>query len=154
MIKVKFFIIIFTILSFSTIYSQSIVTYKNNDLTFGDVFIGYNETIQTTDERAAKFYFYHTKIFMADLLVTFKLPNYLSNGIDKLPISFISNSGAWAYFDRQSGRTNFNPKSPLEIRRAFFYLPIYLWLGGTISTNSSLSPGIYNGSITLTIEFL
>lgn len=100
--------------------SQSIITYRNNDLEFGDIFIGYSETILHTDEGAAKFYFYHTKFFRSDLLVTFKLPSFLSNGNNSVPLKFSSNSGAWSYYDRQTGRVNFNPNSPLEIRRAFF----------------------------------
>ena len=150
-IKVIFVLFIAEVTS---VNAQSIITYKYNDLEFGDVFIGYDETVQNTDERAAQFYFYHTKFFRSDLLVTFKLPKFLSNGNSSASIKFLNDSGAWSFYNRQSGRTNFNPNSPLEIRRAFVYIPIYLWLGGTISTNSGISPGNYNGVITLTIEFL
>ncbi|MBK7107213.1 MAG: hypothetical protein IPH62_18215 [Ignavibacteriae bacterium] len=152
--EAKLYFFYLFVLALSDVNSQSIITYRNNDLEFGDIFIGYSETILHTDEGAAKFYFYHTKFFRSDLLVTFKLPSFLSNGNNSVPLKFSSNSGAWSYYDRQTGRVNFNPNSPLEIRRAFFYLPIYLWLGGSISTNSGVSPGNYIGSITLTIEFL
>ncbi len=146
--------IILLLFCFIEVYSQSIITYKNNDLSFGDVFIGYSEDVLHTDVRAAQFYFYHTKFFRSDLLVSFKLPNNLLNGKDKLPIDFSSSSAAWAFYGRETGRNVFNPKSPLEIRGAFFYFPVYLWLGGKITTNSGLSPGNYNGTISLTIEFL
>ncbi|MBK8947012.1 MAG: hypothetical protein IPM32_17330 [Ignavibacteriae bacterium] len=149
----SYFFILFVIV-FAEVNSQSIVTYKYNDLEFGDIFIGYTETILNSDERAAQFYFYHNKFIRADLLVTFKLPSFLTNGIHTIPIKFASNSGAWSRYNRQSGRTIFNPNSPLEIRNALFYIPIYIWLGGSISSNSGISPGNYNGSITLTIEFL
>ncbi len=148
------FILILIIAEVTSLNAQSIISYKYNDLEFGDVFIGYDETVLNTDEKAAQFYFYHTKFLRADLLVTFKLPKFLTNGKNLVSIKFLNDSGAWSFYNRQSGRTNFNPNSPLEIRRAFLYIPIYLWLGGTISTNSGISPGNYNGVITLTIEFL
>jgi len=137
-----------------TTYSQTIVSYKYNDLSFGDVFIGYSENVEHTDSRAAKFYFYHTKFFRSDILISFNLPRNLTNGKDNLPITFNSNHAAWSYRDRASGRTNFNPNTPYELRRVFFYLPNYIWLGGTINTTPDLSPGNYNGTITLTIEYL
>lgn len=135
-------------------YSQGIVTYKLNDLNFGDVFIGYSENVLHTDDRAAKFYFYHNKFYKANLLVTFKLPKYLTNGFNRIPIKFNSSNAAWARYDRKNGRKSFDPNSPLELRRIFFYFPTYIWLGGSISPNTSLTPGNYNGTITLTIEFL
>ena len=130
------------------------VSYKYNDLSFGDVFIGYSENVDHTDSRAAKFYFYHTKFFRSDILVSFNLPSNLTNGIDNLPIEFGVNNAAWSYRDRTTGRSSFNPNTPYEMRRIFFYFPVYIWLGGTINTNTGLSPGNYNGTITLTIEFL
>jgi hypothetical protein len=135
-------------------FPQSIVSYKYNDLSFGDVFIGYSENVEHTDPRAAKFYFYHTKFFRSDLLITFNLPKNLTNGIDNLPITFNSNNAAWSYRDRTNGRRAFNPNTPFELRRIFFYLPVHLWLGGSINTNSNQSPGNYSGTITLTIEYL
>jgi len=148
-----YFILINSILS-KDLFSQSIVSYKYNDLQFGDVFIGYSEKVEHTDSRAAKFYFYHTKYFRSDILVSFNLPKYLSNGKDNFPISFNSNPAAWSYRDRTSGRRSFNPNTPYELRRIFFYFPIYIWLGGTITTHTDLSPGNYSGTLTLTIEYL
>lgn len=149
----KYFLFFF-IFTGNIAFSQSIVAYKYNDLKFGDVFIGYSENVDHTDERAAKFVFYHTKFFRSDLLITFNLPKVLTNGIDNLPITFNSNHAAWSYLDRTRGRRVFDPNTPYELRRIFFYLPNYLWLGGSISTNSGLSPGNYQGTITLTIEYL
>lgn len=136
------------------LYSQSIVAYKTNDLNFGDVFIGYSENIDHTDPKAAKFYFYHTKFFFADVLITFDLPQNLSNGTDKLPIKFNYSHAAWGSRDATTNRQNFNPNTPIELRRLFFYRSTYIWLGGNIQTHTGLSPGNYNGTIILTIEFL
>jgi hypothetical protein len=130
------------------------VTYKYNDLSFGDVFIGYSENVPHTDSRAAKFYFSHRKFFRSDILVTFNLPPNLTNGIDNLPIIFNADHAAWSYRDRTTGRRTFNPNTPFEMRNIFFYFPVYIWLGGTINTHSGLTPGVYNGTITLTIEYL
>lgn len=152
--RTHIFCIFLLLFSSFDLFSQSITAYKYNDLNFGDVFIGYSENVEETDTRAAKFYFYHTKFFRSDLLVTFNLPQNLTNGIDNLPISFNSTHAAWSYRDRTTGRRNFNPNTPFEMRRIFFYLPVYVWLGGEINANTGLSPGNYNGTITLTIEFL
>ncbi len=150
----QIFVFFFLVLSYSNIFSQSIISYKYNDLSFGDVFIGYSENVEHTDPRAAKFYFYHTKFFLSDILISFHLPKYLTNGIDNLPITFNSNHAAWSYMDRTNGRRSFNPNTPYELRRVFFYFPNYIWLGGKINTTPNLSPGNYNGTITLTIEYL
>ena len=154
MIRTQYFHIILLILLNTSVFSQSIVSYRYNDLSFGDVFIGYSENVENTDSRAAKFYFYHTKFFRSDILISFSLPKYLTNGIDRLPIFFDQNHAAWSMRDRISGRKNFNPNTPHELRRVFFYLPNYIWLGGRIETSSNISPGSYNGTITLTIEYL
>ena len=152
--RTHLYYIIILMCFYSNIFSQKIVSYKYNDISFGDVFIGYSENVEHTDVRAAKFYFYHTKFFRSDILISFNLPSTLTNGIDNFPISFNSNHAAWSYRDRTTGRTNFNPNSPFELRGIFFYLPNYIWLGGSIKSHSGLSPGNYNGTITLTIEYL
>lgn len=154
MIRTQLISLLFLIMLSVSGYSQSIISYKYNDLSFGDVFIGYSRTVEHTDTDAAKFYFYHTKFFRSDILITFNLPKSLSNGKDNLPIKFNSNNAAWSYIDRVNGRRNFDPNTPYELRRIFFYLPNYIWLGGTITTTPDLSPGNYNGTITLTIEYL
>lgn len=149
-----FYCIGFLLLFVSNCYSQSILTNKYNDLEFGDIFIGYSENIDHTDARAAKFSFSHRKFFMSDLLISFNLPQNLTNGIDNLQINFYENHGAWSYRDRTTGRRVFNPNVPVELRNIFFYFPVYIWLGGAIDTHNGLSPGAYSGTITLTIEYL
>lgn len=134
--------------------AQSIVCYKYADLEFGDVFIGYSENVPHDDVRSAKFYLYHTKFFRGDILVSFNLPKSLTNGISNLPISFNSSHASWSYRNNNYGRRNFNPNMPLEIRRLFFYFPIYIWLGGEIDANTNLTPGNYSGTITITVEYL
>ena len=152
--KVHLYCILLLILTKSSILSQSIVSYKYNDLSFGDVFIGYSEKVAHTDARTAKFYFYHTKFYRSDILISFNLPKSLTNGVDNLPISFSQTDAAWSYRDRTNGRRSFNPNTPYELRRIFFYFPNYIWLGGTINSSTGQSPGEYNGTITLTIEYL
>ena len=152
--QIHLYILILIVCTKSMLFSQSIISYKYNDLTFGDVFIGYSEKVAHTDARAAKFYFYHTKFYRSDILISFNLPKSLTNGVDQLPISFSQNDAAWSYRDRTTGRRTFNPNTPYELRRIFFYFPNYIWLGGTINSSTGQSPGEYNGTITLTIEYL
>jgi len=135
------------------IFGQQAVVQKLSDLNFGDVFIGYSATVPDTDPRALKISFYHTSSTREDFYITFTLPNNLTNGIDNIPINF-NNYASWSRTDATTGRTYFNPYSPLRIRRIRPAQVVYLWLGGQITSSSSITPGQYSGNIIITIEVL
>ncbi len=134
--------------------AQSFYVFRHKDLNFGDVFIGYSKNIRHFDNGAAKFSLYHTFRGRREILVTFNLPKTLSNGKAFLPITFNRRNAAWSFRDRKRNRRRFNPNYPLEIRRVRKNKKIFIWLGGKIKTNNNLPPGNYNGTITLTVEFL
>lgn len=146
------FLIIIFLIKTNSVFSQ-VVVQKFSDLNFGDVFIGYSSTVPDTDPNALKISFYHTSTFREDFIVTLSLPSTLTNGIDNLPINF-NNYASWSKIDAITGRTYFNPYSPLRIRKIKTTQKVYLWLGGQITSSSSITPGEYSGTIIITIEVI
>ncbi len=51
-----------------------------------------------------------------------------------------------------TGRTNFNPHSPLYISNVWLLTPIYVWLGGKLNSTGGVPPGAYQGTIIVTVE--
>ncbi len=150
-------LICFNILWFSpeNVMPQSVYAFSMNNLNFGDVFIGYSAEVKHNDENAAKFVFLHTQFFRSrDFLVTLTLPRFLRRGSDRIPVTFKLRHAAWSFRDREYGRRRFNPNSPLYIRNVGFFRPVYIWLGGKITTSSGNIPGIHSGTIILTVEIL
>jgi hypothetical protein len=152
-ISINTILLFILIAFFSNINAQNIYITKLNDLSFGEVFIGYSADIQHTDINAAKFSFYHTRWFRRNVYISFVLPTTLNNGVNQIPITFDQSQAAWSYSDQTSGRTNFDPHSVLKIRRLWFYRNVYLWLGGSIVTTSNLPYGLYSGTIILTVAY-
>ncbi len=153
--KLKNLLIVFILFaSINTGWSQSLYVFRHKDLNFGDVFIGYSKNIRHFDNGAAKFSLYHTFRGRRDVLISFKLPETLSNGKNYLPIKFNRRNAAWSFRDRRRNRRRFNPNFPLEIKRVRKNRAIFIWLGGKIKTNNSLQPGNYKNTIILTVEFL
>lgn len=137
----------------SNIFSQTIFVTKLNDLDFGDVFIGYSKEVQFTDISAAKFSFYHTQFLRRTLYVNFNLPSNLNNGAAQIPITFDQSHSAYSFFDQVNNSTNFNPHSTLVLNNAWFYIPVYVYLGATINTSAGQPFGIYTGTIILTVAY-
>ncbi len=93
--------------------------------------------------------------------IRFTLPTQLPNiqavpGIN-MPISFAANSARWRRTnDNPAGGTIFNPAVGVNNARfggaANPYFFVYL--GGTVTPSATQAPGIYQGSIILTITYL
>jgi len=109
-----FFILL--LIKVETIFSQNIFFQKYRDLDFGDVFIGYSAIVRDTDPTALKISFFHNSPTRENFLITFILPTNLTNGTDNIPINF-SGYASWSKVDAITGRTYFNPYSPLQIRK-------------------------------------
>ncbi|MCP5061019.1 MAG: hypothetical protein GY936_00955 [Ignavibacteriae bacterium] len=135
-------------------FSQTLHVYLMKDLNFGDVFIGYSEDVRYDDEQVAEFIVYHTSSYSRDLLISFNLPNSLTNGTDQLPILFKRRHAAWSY-GRDGTQRRFNPNNPLERRRLIKNSQLFIRLGGEVKAeNNNLSPGRYSDTIILTVEYL
>lgn len=145
--------IIFIISIFNQRLFAQLIIQKINDLNFGDVFIGYSSIVTDLNPNAAKFMLYQSSQPRMDLLVSFTLPSVLTNGVSSIKIDF-SNYASWARSDVQIGRTYVNPYSPFiinNVRRSRYH---YIWLGGEIMSSTNIQPGVYSGTIILTIEVL
>lgn len=151
-IQIVFIVFLFAF-GYSNIQSQSAYLTKINDLQFGDVFMAYSKEVRDTDIGAAKFQYYHTEQRRTNIKLDFTLPTHLKNGINQIPIEFNNTHATWSYNDEISVRTNFDPNSRLRIKKVWGYTPIYIWLGGKITTTTGLTPGIYTGDIIITITY-
>lgn len=137
--------------------SMSFNTLQN--LAFGTVPRGVATTVLRNAAGAAKVQVTGSSNAFAQ--IRFTLPSQLVNiqalpGIT-MPISFAANSAGWNRDnDDPGGGTAFNPA--VGVNNARFGPPPrpYLWvyLGGTVNPAPAQAPGIYQGSIVLTITYL
>ena len=129
------------------------------DLDFAVVTRGVPKTVARNTAAAGKVQV--TGSSNAFVQIRFTLPTQLPNiqalpGIN-MPISFAANSAGWNRdTDSPTGGTAFDPA--VGVNDARFGPPPrpYLWvyLGGTVSPTATQAPGIYQGSIILTITYL
>lgn len=146
-------ILIFISLLISQKLFAQLIIQKLNDLDFGDVFIGYSNTVTDLSPNAAKFMLYQDSQPRMDLLVRFNLPENLTNGSFAVKVNF-SNYASWARADALTGRTYFNPYASTVINNVRRNRYHYIWLGGQVTSSTNILPGVYTGTIILTIEVL
>ena len=137
-----------------TVYSQrNIEIITQNNLNFGDAYMGYTRTINHIDAGAAKFRIRQTVLGNPYVSVTLTLPTSLVNGSYSIPVIFGPTTTAWSNIDLPAGRTNFNPNSPL-ITRLQRNKYLYIWLGGVINVPTNIITGVYSSTITITVTIL
>lgn len=150
--KIIIIICFISLLISQNLFAQLIIQ-KLNDLNFGDVFIGYSTTVTDLSPNAAKFMLYQDSQARMDLLVRFNLPEVLTNGSFAVRVNF-SGYASWARADALTGRTYFNPYSSTVINNVRRNRYHYIWLGGQVTSSTNILPGVYTGTIILTIEVL
>ena len=94
MIKLRY-IFLLLLLSCTPVYSQYITINHLNDLTFGEVFMGYSAEVQQTDPNAEKFSIEHAKKHN-NILVRLTLPTALTSQGYSVPITFDYAHSAWS----------------------------------------------------------
>ena len=140
-------------------FSQTIFISKLSDLVFGDVFIGtVNVDVPYTDARAAKFSFYYEdgagkKEKGGDMNVTFTLPANLVFSGNNLPITFDQTHSAWHDEDVVGAAKNFDPSGGFTTKKAKENEVHYVWLGANIPSTTGYPSGLYEGTITMIVEF-
>lgn len=136
------------------------ITFLNiQDLNFATVTRGVPKTVLRNTAAAGKVRVSGESNAFAQ--ISFTLPTQLPNiqalpGVN-MPISFAANSAGWNRdTDDPGGGTAFNPA--VGVNNARFGPPprpyIYVYLGGTVSPTVTQAPGVYQGSIILTITYL
>jgi len=128
------------------------------NLDFAVVTRGVPKTVPYSDAAAAKVQLGGSSNAFAQ--ITFTLPTQLQNiqalpGIT-MPISFGAGSAAWNRDqDNVGAATAFNPASPTVGRFGPPPRPwLWIYLGGTVNPSPTQAPGIYQGTIILTITYL
>jgi len=136
------------------------ITFLNlQDLNFGTVTRGVPRTIAQNTAAAGKVRVAGTP--NAFTQIRFTLPTQLPNiqalpGIN-MPISFAANAARWRRStDAPTGGRIFNPAVGVNnarfggAARPYFFV----YLGGTVTPSATQAPGIYQGTIILTITYL
>jgi len=144
--------VLITFFSISTL-SQTIFITKLSDINFGEGFGRYNSELIDTDNNVAKFQFYNTRWFKRTLFISLNLPSTLNYSNNSVPINFQQEHASWSYNDQITGRRNFDPHSVLAINNNWFYRKIYLWLGGSVPDTVGRPPGLYQGTVILTVAY-
>jgi hypothetical protein len=92
----------------------------------------------------------------AEIAVDITLPVALTVGPWSMPISFGANAACHRNRDQQAQCTYFDPSTTLitNIRNRNFPDNLrMIWIGGTVTPPAAQFPGVYRGSVTLTVAY-
>jgi len=125
------------------------------DLQFGTVVPGIATSVDPqTSVNAGKFEIRGAQ--RAEIGVDLTLPLALSVGPWSMPISFGANAACHRNRDQQGQCTYFDPSATLitTIRnRAYPDNLRLIWIGGTVTPAAAQFPGVYRGTVTLTVTY-
>lgn len=125
------------------------------DLSFGNVVPGVPTTIDAqTGATAGQFEITGNR--NAEIQVTMTLPTQLSTGFWTMPISFGANSGCWRKLPGQNACNYWDPNTVLIERIRNQNFPnnrFFVWIGGTVSPAAAQNPGVYLGTVRLTVAY-
>jgi len=142
----------------ANVIGQALTVTTLSNLNFGSVPKGVATTVQPTAAGAGAWQIQGSK--NADVSITFVLPALLTNiqalPGSTMPISFAATSARWnRATNNVAGATAFNPVAGTTGKLGPPANPyIYLWMGGTVSPVVTAKPGIYTGTIIVTIAYL
>ena len=146
-----------TILMSATVVTDHMAMSSGRLLSFGAVSRGAANTVQPTDAGAGQWWVGGNAAGWIGM--TFELPAALSNRgrpeADPLPISFGSTAGRWrADTDAPDQGHVFDPSVGATGRFAAGPTPgLSVAIGGTVHAPASVAPGVYRGTITLTLAY-
>lgn len=127
------------------------------DLAFGTVIKGVATTVQPTAAMAGEWQV--TGSANAFVIISFTLPNVLTNiqalPGSTMPITFGSTSARWRRATNDpAGATPFSPAIGTVGRLGPGPNPnMYIWLGGTVTPAATAKPGIYQGTVILSLTY-
>ena len=142
----------------ANVIGQAVTVTTLSNLNFGSVPKGVATTVLPTAAGAGAWQIQGGK--NADVSMAFVLPAVLTNiqalPGSTMPISFGATSARWnRATNNVAGATAFNPIAGTTGRLGPPANPfIYLWIGGTVSPAAATKPGVYTGTIIVTIAYL
>jgi hypothetical protein len=142
----------------ATVIGQALSVTTLSNLNFGSVAKGVATTVQPTAAGAGAWQIQGSK--NADVSITFVLPALLTNiqalPGSTMPVSFGATSARWnRATNNVAGATVFDPIAGTTGKLGPPANPyIYLWIGGTVSPAATAKPGVYTGTIIVTIAYL
>ncbi len=128
-----------------------------NDLNFGTVIKGVATTVLPTDANAGEWQV--TGSGNAFVIISFTLPTVLTNiqalPGSTMPISFSATSARWNRANNNAAAgTAFNPATGAVGRLGPTANPnMYIWIGGTVNPAAAAKPGIYQGTVVLSLIY-
>ena len=128
------------------------------DLNFGTVLRGVATTVQPTAATAGAWQV--TGGANAFAIIAFTLPTQLTNiqaaPGSTMPITFAANSARWRRANNNpAGGNAFNPAVGAVGRLGPPPNPtLYIWIGGTVTPALTAKPGIYRGTIIVSLTYL
>ncbi len=145
----------------ATVVTVGITITTLRDLDFGSVPKGLATTVLPIDANAGEWQVTGDK--NARVSITFTLPTVLNNiqaaPGSTMPIAFSTSAARWVQtVNDPSGATPFDPNVGITARfpnPAAGPIPtIYLWLGGTVNPAAAAKPGIYTGTVIVSLVYL
>jgi hypothetical protein len=127
------------------------------DLNFGTVIKGVSTTVLPTAATAGAWQV--TGSGNAFVIISFTLPTVLTNiqalPGSTMPISFSATSARWNRANNNAATgTAFNPANGTVGRLGPPANPnMYIWLGGTVSPAAAAKPGIYQGTVVVSLVY-
>ena len=125
------------------------------DLRFGTVVPGTPTVINPqTNVNAAQFVVSGAR--NAEVSVTTTLPSALTVGPYSMPIAFGAQGGCYRRMPGQAGCTFWNPAANLTVRIRNQNPPnnhLYIWIGGTVSPDPTQHPGVYHGTVGISVVY-
>src|SRR5947209_429305 len=129
-----------------------------SDLDFGSVPKGVATAVQPTAAGAGAWLVQGSK--NADVSITFVLPALLTNiqalPGSTMPVSFGATAARWnRATNNVASATAFDPIAGTTGKLGPTANPfLYIWIGGTVSPAAAAKPGVYTGTIIVTIAYL
>ncbi|HXC25291.1 MAG TPA: DUF4402 domain-containing protein [Gemmatimonadaceae bacterium] len=128
---------------------QPITVTKTNDLSFGQVFPGLNNSVAVTASGAAAFSIQGQA--SANVNLTFTLPTNISSSSNTLPIA--SWVGLYNTTNSSASGTAFTPSTSATSATLSSGGALYVFIGATAQPSISQVAGTYTGTATMTVVY-
>lgn len=131
---------------------QPVTVVAQSDLDFGNVFPGVNKSVLITDVDAGNWYV--TGVSSAEVDLSLVTPTDLSDGANNLPIVFGAGAAGYNTANDPTSATAFDPGVGATTNLSGAALgDLWVWIGGQVQPAANQPAGLYQGTITLTVDY-